>query len=76
MDYEMGELLIELEHLRAELAECKRERDADFNKLREDRKHVRYLLTLAYAKLYNAQFSLKDPSLMNQIEKYLQNTGD
>ena len=42
----------------------------------KERKRIRYLLHLAYARLYNIQFSLKDPALMGAIEKYFLNTGD
>lgn len=45
-------------------------------KLFEERAHIRNLLTLSYAKLFNAKFQLKDPALMLQLEKYLQNTAD
>jgi hypothetical protein len=45
-------------------------------KLKEERKHIRYLLTLAYGKLYAYKINLRDPALTSQIEKYLQTTSD
>ena len=44
--------------------------------LMEERKHIRYLLTLAYGKLYAYKINLRDPALTSQIEKYLQTTSD
>ena len=69
---ELNQLSIALK-IKTEEHDCCAE---DLMAVRKDRKHVRYLLTLAYAKLYNNHFTLKDPALMSQIEKYLQNTGD
>ncbi len=44
--------------------------------LMEERKHIRYLLVLAYGKLYAYKINLRDPALTSQIEKYLQTTSD